>query len=346
MLRFLTAGESHGKALLAILEGLPAGLEVDEGIINGELRRRQLGIGRGPRMALEKDTAQIISGLKKNITLGSPIGILIANKDASIDKLPAVFSPRPGHADLSGAIKYGFLDMRNVLERASARETAARVAVGAICKTFLEAFKIIIYSNTVNIGGQTEVEEMFRQVEVAREKNDTLGGIFEVVIEGAPAGLGSYVHWDRRLDGRIAQAIMSIPGIKSVEFGLGSCLAGYFGSEAHDAIYYSKSKGYYRKTNNAGGVEGGVTNGSAIVLRACMKPISTLKAPLDSVDIRTKKPAKACVLRADICAVEAAGVIAENMCAFILSDAFLEKFGADSLSEIKANYKNFIKNFS
>ncbi|MCM8770346.1 MAG: chorismate synthase [Candidatus Omnitrophica bacterium] len=343
MLRFLTAGESHGQGLLAILEGLPAGLRVEEERINLELRRRQLGIGRGPRMNIEKDKVQIISGLKKGITLGSPIGILIQNRDARIDKLPGVFSPRPGHADLSGALKYGFSDIRNVLERASARETASRVAVGAICKIFLEVFGIAVSSNTINIGGKTVVEEMFNQVKLAQMKKDTLGGIFEVLIEGLPAGLGSYVHWDRRLDGRLAQAVISIPGIKAIEFGLGFGYAECFGSQVHDAIYYRKGKGYYRRTNNAGGLEGGVTNGEPILLRVCMKPIATLKQPLDSVNILSKKSGKASIQRADICAVEAAGVIAENMCAFVVADAFLEKFGADSISEIKANYLNYRK---
>ncbi|MDD5044402.1 MAG: chorismate synthase [Candidatus Omnitrophica bacterium] len=342
-MRFLTSGESHGKGLLSILEGLPAGLAVDEKKINSELRRRQLGIGRGPRMNMEKDSVQIISGVKKGLTLGSPIGIFINNKDASIDKLAAIFSPRPGHADLSGALKYGFKDIRNVLERASARETAARVAVGAICKIFLEVFHVGIESNTLDIGGKQDFEGMAHQVDAARNNNDTLGGIFEVTIDGLPAGLGSYVQWDRRLDGRLAQAIVSIPGIKSIEFGLGAAYAQYFGSEVHDAIFYKKGKGYYRKTNNAGGLEGGMTNGECVVLRACMKPIATLAQPLDSVNILNKRSAKASVQRADISAVEAAGVVAENMAAYILTDAFLEKFGQDSMAEIKANYLNYKK---
>jgi len=343
MLRFLTAGESHGKGLLAILEGMPAGLAINQERVNLELCRRQLGIGRGPRMNIEKDKVQIISGVKKGLTLGSPIGILINNKDASIDKLAEIFSPRPGHADLSGALKYGFKDIRNVLERASARETAVRVAVGAVCKIFLEVFKVNIESNTVDIGGESSAEEMFRKVQEAQDNNDTLGGIFEVVIEGLPVGLGSYVHWDRRLDGRIAQAVISVPGVKSIEFGLGFGYARHFGSEVHDVILYKKGKGYFRKTNNAGGFEGGVTNGELVVLRACMKPISTLMQPLDSVNILSKKSSKATIQRADICAVEAAGVVAENMCAFIFCEAFLEKFGSDSMSEIKTNYLNYKK---
>ncbi|MCM8779670.1 MAG: chorismate synthase [Candidatus Omnitrophica bacterium] len=254
MLRFLTAGESHGRGLLAILEGMPAGLAIDEERLNLELRRRQLGIGRGPRMHIEKDRVQIISGVKKGLSLGSPIGIMIDNRDSSIDKLAAIFSPRPGHADLAGALKYGFSDIRNVLERASARETAARVAIGALCRILLEEFHVNIESDTIEIGGESDISGMSAKVQEARDNNDTLGGIFEVVIEGLPVGLGSYVHWDRRLDGRLAQAVISVPGVKSIEFGLGFCYARHFGSEVHDEIFYKKGKGYFRKINNAGGL--------------------------------------------------------------------------------------------
>ena len=343
MLRFLTSGESHGKFLLAILEGMPCGLKIDKKFINQELARRQKGFGRGPRMKIERDKAEIISGIKEEKTLGSPIGILIKNKDFSIDYLPKVISPRPGHADLAGVLKYGFKDIRNVLERASARETASRVAVGAICKLFLKEFNILIKSKVLMVGGETNKESIFKKIKEAKEKKDTLGGIFEVVAKNVPVGLGSYVHWDRRLDSRIAQAVISIPGVKAIEFGLGFGYAKRFGSEVHDAIYYSKSKGYFRLTNNAGGIEGGISNGKDLVIRACMKPISTLLNPLDSVNILTKKPTKASVERSDICVVESAGVIAESMIAFVLADAFLEKFGADNLTDIKENYFSYLK---
>jgi len=346
MLRYLTAGESHGKALIAILEGMPAGLKVDIKMINQELRRRQSGFGRGKRMQIEKDKIQIPSGLKKGITLGSPIGLLIENKDFSIEKLPKVMCPRPGHADLAGFLKYGFTDIREVLERASARETASRVGIGAICKIFLEEFNIRISSKVLAIGGESKVKAMIKKINEAKTNKDTAGGIFEVKAKGVPCGLGSYVQPDQRLDGRLSQAIMSIPGIKAVEIGLGFGFADKFGSQVHDAIYYSKSKGFYRKTNNAGGIEGGVSNGQDIIIRACMKPISTLLEPLDSVNIITKKPAKAIIERSDICVVEAAGVIAESAVAFVLSDAFLEKFGSDSLKDIKDNFHNYLKRIS
>ena len=338
MLRYLSAGESHGKGIVAILEGMPAGLKVEVARINQELKRRQSGLGRGKRMQIEPDTAQIISGLKNGITLASPIALLIENKDSSIEKMHKVSCPRPGHADLAGFLKYGFDDIRNVLERASARETAARVGVGAICKIFLEEFKIKIYSRVLSIGGESDYQGMREKVYEAMAKKDTLGGVFEVVAKSVPLGLGSYVQADRRLDARLAQAIISIPGVKAIEFGLGSGYADRFGSESHDAIYYTRAKGYFRKTNNAGGIEGGISNGQDIVIRACMKPISTLLKPLDSVDVKSKKPSKAAVERADICVVEAAGVIAESHLAYILTDGLLEKFGTDSLPDIKKAY--------
>jgi chorismate synthase len=343
MLRFLTAGESHGKSLLGILEGIPSGLKIDKKFIDQELARRQKGFGRGPRMKIEKDKVEIISGIKGGFSIGSPIGILIRNRDFSIDFLPRVVSPRPGHADLAGALKYSFKDIRNVLERASARETALRVAVGAICKLFLKEFNIFIESKVLMVGGETKKELILKKIKEAKEKKDTVGGIFEVVAKNVPVGLGSYVHWDRRLDSRIAEAVISIPGIKAIEFGLGFGYAQKFGSEVHDAIYYNKSKGYFRLTNNAGGIEGGVSNGEDLVIRACMKPISTLLNPLDSVNILTKKPTKASVERSDICVVEPAGVIAESMIAFVLADAFLEKFGADNLTQIKESYSIYLK---
>ncbi|PIP20712.1 MAG: chorismate synthase [Candidatus Omnitrophica bacterium CG23_combo_of_CG06-09_8_20_14_all_40_11] len=351
MLRYLTAGESHGKGLVAILEGMPAGLKLDLAKINQELKRRQAGLGRGKRMQIEKDKTQIISGLKKGITLGSPIAFLIENKDFSIERLPRVTCPRPGHADLAGLLKYGFADARNVLERASARETASRVGIGAICKIFLAEFRIRISSHVLSIGGESTRLAMIKKISEAKDNKDTVGGIFEVIVKGAPCGLGSYVQADRRLDGRIAQAVMSIPGVKGVEIGLGFGYADKFGSEVHDAIYYTKNKsltcsgrqGYFRKTNHAGGIEGGISNGEDIILRACMKPISTLTHPLDSVNIITKKPAKATVERSDICVVESAGVIAESVLAYVLADTFLEKFGSDCLSDIKDNYHNYLK---
>jgi len=346
MLRYLTAGESHGKALVAILEGIPAGLKIEEGFINKELERRQQGFGRGKRMQIEKDKAQIISGLKGKVTLGSPIALLIENKDFSIERLPKVTSPRPGHADLAGLLKYGFTDIRCVLERASARETASRVGIGAICKIFLKEFKLSISSKVLSIGGEFSQPEMLKKIVEAKQNRDTVGGIFEVAAKGVPCGLGSYVQPDRRLSAKLSGGIMSIPGVKGVEIGLGFSYADKFGSQCHDAIYYTKEKGYFRKANNAGGIEGGVSNGEDIVIRACMKPISTLLEPLDSVNTITKKPSKATVQRSDICVVESAGVVAGSICAYVLADAFLEKFSQDCLIDIKASYKNYIKRIS
>ncbi len=343
MLRFLTAGESHGKALLGILEGMPAGLKIEKNFIDKELARRQSGYGRGQRMQIEKDKVEILSGVIKSVTIGSPIGLLINNKDAKLDGLPPLYSPRPGHGDLAGGLKYGFTDLRCVLERASARETAMRVAVGAICKILLDKFKIKILSKVVSIGGEVKEDKIKQIIDEAKRQKDTVGGIFEVVAKGVVVGLGSYAHYDRRLDTNLAKAVMSIPAVKAVEIGLGFGCAEKFGSQVHDAIYYSKTKGYYRLTNNAGGIEAGVSNGEDIVLRACMKPIATLGNPLDSVDIRTKKPHKAQVERYDTCAVYAAGVIAEAVVAFEIAKAFLEKFGSDSIKEITQNITSYIK---
>jgi chorismate synthase len=341
MLRYLTAGESHGKGLVAILEGMPAGLKVEAVKINQELKRRQAGFGRGRRMQIEKDRAEIISGLKQGMTLGSPIALLIKNKDFSIERLPKVFSPRPGHADLAGLLKYGFSDLRNVLERASARGTAATVGIGAICKILLGAFGIRISSRVLSIGGENGQQSMKEKISQALRLKDTVGGIFEVRAKGVPVGLGSYAQADRRLDGRLAHGIISIPGIKAIEIGLGSGYAVSFGSEVHDEICYSRGRGYFRKSNNAGGIEGGISNGEDIVLRACMKPISTLLEPLGSVNIITRKPSKASVERSDICVVEAAGVVAESACAFVLADAFLEKFTGDCLPDIKNAFRSY-----
>ena len=343
MLRCLTAGESHGKGIIAILEGMPAGVRIEADRINQELKRRQQGFGRGKRMQIEKDRVRIISGLKKGITLASPLAILIENKDYSIEKLKKLSCPRPGHADLAGLLKYGFSDIRDVLERASARSTAATVGIGAICKIFLREFKIMVSSTVLSVGGECSEEAMRIKILEAVKNKDSVGGVFEVRARGVPAGLGSYAQPDRRLDGLITQGVMSIPGIKAIEVGLGLGYAVSFGSEVHDAIYYNKKKGYFHQTNNAGGIEGGISNGEDIILRACMKPISTLLNPLDSVNINTKKAAKAAVQRSDICVVEAAGVVAESALAYVLADALLEKFGCDSLKDIKDNYKNYLK---
>ena len=342
MLRCLTAGESHGKGLVAILEGFPAGLKINIDFINKELKRRQCGFGRGKRMQIESDKAQVSSGLKNNRTLGSPITLSIRNKDASIEKLHKVLAARPGHADLAGILKYGFSDIREVLERASARSTAATVGIGALCKILLNEFKINVTSRVLSIGGESTKEGIIAKISEAIEEKDTIGGIFEVIIKNTPIGLGSYVQGDRRLDARLAAAIMAIPGVKSFEVGLGLGYAVSFGSEVHDAIYHNKT-GYYRLTNNAGGIEGGISNGNAIILRACMKPISTLMKPLDSVNINTKKSAKAATERSDICVVEAAGVVAESAAAFVLAQAFLDKFGSDCLTDIKESYSSYLK---
>ncbi|MFA5403288.1 MAG: chorismate synthase [Candidatus Omnitrophota bacterium] len=343
MLRQLSAGESHGMAIVAILEGLPAGLKIGLDFVNQELKRRQSGFGRGKRMQIENDRAQLLSGLKNNMTLGSPITLLIQNKDSSIERLPKVLSPRPGHADLAGFLKYGFSDIREVLERASARSTAATVAVGALCKIFLNEFKVKINSRVLLVGGENSPLARQAKISEAIKNKDTVGGVLEVAIKGVPVGLGSYVQPDKRLDGRLAQAVMSIPGIKAIEIGLGYGYAISFGSEVHDAIYHSKARGYFRKTNNAGGIEGGISNGQDIILRACMKPICTLMRPLASVNVHTAKAALAAVERSDTSVVNAAAVVAESAAAFVLADAFLEKFGQDSLRDIQENYKSYLK---
>lgn len=343
MLRFLTAGESHGRCMIAILEGMPSGLKIDLREMNLELKRRQLGYGRGDRMKIEGDNVEILSGVKSGLTLGSPIGLYVKNNDFRIDDLIPLSNPRPGHADLVGCLKYGHTDIRNVLERASARETVSRVAVGAVCKLFLKEFGVSISSDVLNIGGETKKDKMERKVDEAKKRLDTLGGQFCVTAVGLPAGLGSFVSADRRLNARLGGALLSIPAIKAVEVGLGTAYASAFGSQAHDAIHYSKDKGYYRKTNNAGGIEGGMTNGEPVVLRCTMKPIATVGKPLDSVDILTKKPVKAAVERYDTCAVQAAGVVAESVVAFELALAFLEKFGGDSMQEVKRNYKAYMR---
>ncbi len=339
MLRFMSAGESHGECMIAVVEGLPAGLSVNPAMINKDLARRQQGYGRGGRMKIEKDKVKILSGLKSGKTIGSPVALMIKNKDFKINVLAAITEPRPGHADLAGAMKYGFSDIRCVLERASARETVVRVAAGALCKTLLGEFGIKIESRLLRVGGETLDKKIKEKIDIARQRKDTLGGIFEVVAKNVPVGLGSYVHYDRRLDAKLASALMSIPGIKGVEIGLGFGVADEFGSRVHDEILYSKQKGFYRKTNNAGGIEGGMSNGQPIVVRCVMKPIATLGRPLSSVDLKTKKRVPGSIQRADICAVAAAGVIAEAMSAIVVTDVFLEKFGQDDLKKIKKIYR-------
>jgi chorismate synthase len=368
MLRYLTGGESHGKYMLAIVDGVPAGLYVDKTVIDDELTRRMIGYGRGKRMAIEADKVEIVSGLRSQKTIGSPISFLIKNIDQSIDTLPKIYEPRPGHADLSGALKYNLSDIRDCLERASARETVCRVAVGALCKVLLAQFDVKIGSHVIAIGAAVSrakdlrlekiisissespvmcadisaSNDMCREIDKAAREGDTLGGIFEVIIHGIPPGLGSYTQWDRRIDANLARAIMAIQAIKGVSFGIGFESAALKGSLAHDEIFYDKKKRFYRKTNNSGGIEGGMTNGEDIIIRAAMKPISTLKRPLSSVNIRTKKPIKAAVERSDVCAVPAAAVIGEAVSSIEIANAFLEKFGGDSMKEMKRNYDGYM----
>jgi chorismate synthase len=382
-LRFLTAGESHGKGLIAVIEGMVAGLPVSEEYIALDLKRRQAGYGRSSRMEIEQDKAEIVSGVRHGFTIGSPISLLIWNRVwedwqetmsvAPADKkLQPVTSPRPGHADLAGMFKYGIRDIRPILERASARETASRVAVGAIARRFLEEFGIAIHSHTVNIGkhwvkqvkpidwqqvenspvrcADVKVEKtMMTAIDEAKAEGDTLGGVFELIATGVPIGLGSHVQWDRRLDGQIAQAIMSINAVKGVEIGAGFSIADVKGSQAQDIIEPNPEgvAPYLRRaTNRAGGIEGGISNGQPIVVRAAVKPIATLRKPLPSVDLRTGKATKAHYERSDICVVPAAGVIGEAMLAIILASAMLEKFGGDHLKEALANYNNYIVSLS
>lgn len=383
MLRYLTAGESHGKGLVAILEGIPAGLKLSTNDIDRQLRRRQAGYGRGKRMEIEKDKVEIISGVRLGKTLGSPIALLVKNLDwenwqeimtaeerkATSQNISPLTHPRPGHADLAGAIKYNFDDLRNVLERASARETAVRVAIGAVCRKFLSEFKILIYSRVIQIGRIKDVSqwppteasyqmiedsplrclnkraetEMINLIDSAKEKGDTLGGVFEVMILNLPVGLGSYVQWDLKLDARLTYALMSIQAIVGVEIGLGFTAAEKFGSQVQDEIFYEQSeKRFFRPTNNAGGIEGGMSNGEPIILRVAMKPISSLGKPLSSIDIVSKEPVKAIKERADICALPAASVIGEAVAAFEIAKAMRDKFGGDSLAELKRNYAGYL----
>ena len=369
MLRFLTSGESHGKCLVAILEGIVAGLEIKVEDIDHELARRQEGYGRGGRMTIEKDRVEILSGVRAAKTIGGPIALMIPNKDFRIDELPVVKRPRPGHADLVGAMKYGREDVRDVLERASARETAARVAVGTVCKIFLREFGVEILSHVVCIGGvradtrgmsfdqirkksgdsplhcadPRATKKMMARVDQARSSKDTVGGIFEILAKGVPVGLGSFVHYDRRLSAKLCAALLSIQAVKGVEVGMGFGVSETPGRNVHDEIFYDKKRGFYRRTNNAGGLEGGVTNGEMIVLRAATKPYSTLMSPLRSVHIESKKKEVATVERSDVTAVPACGVVGEAMAAFELANAFLEKFGGDSLRETRRNFDGYLK---
>ncbi|HVE56836.1 MAG TPA: chorismate synthase [Pyrinomonadaceae bacterium] len=378
--KFTTAGESHGKALVAIVEGLPAGMEIDVEKINHELWRRQQGYGRGGRMKIETDKVEFLSGVRHGKTLGSPITLLIENRDfvhwteiMSSEKLetepknPRIVSrPRPGHADLAGGQKFGARDLRDILERASARETAARVACGALAKQFLENFGICIKSHVIKLGNIPEIplqktwdeisaiekdaplnctdkeieSAMVAHIDEAKENGDTLGGIFEVVAKNAPVGLGSHTSWAEKLDGRIAQAFMSIQAVKAVELGEGVSNAGRFGSEVHDEIYFD-AQHFKRKTNRAGGLEGGITNGEELRVRGYLKPIATLRKALHSVDIDTKKEDLAAFERSDITAVPAAGVIGEAMLAIVLANSLREKFGGDSMEEARRNFDSY-----
>ena len=375
--RFLTAGESHGKALNVIVEGVPAGLRLDEDFIARDLARRQGGYGRGARQQIEQDRAEILSGVRHAKTIGSPISLLIKNRDwenwqeemsvSPVDmQVESVTRLRPGHADLAGAIKYNLDDVRPILERASARETASRVAVGAIARKLLDEFDIEIHSHTVCIGGCTceisdsinwdkvddspvrcadpNVEkEMISSIDEAKEQGDSVGGIFEVIAEGVPIGLGSHVHWDRKLDGRITQAIMSINAVKGVEIGAGFSVANAPGSKVHDVVELGGERLWKHVTNRAGGVEGGISNGEPILVRSAIKPIPTLSKPLPSIDLKTGESVEAHFERSDVCVVPAAGVIGEAMLAIVLAEALLEKFGGDHITETLRNYRSYLE---
>ena len=374
-LRFLTAGESHGKALTAILEGVPAGLRLDALAIDRDLARRQQGYGRGGRMKIEHDHAEILSGVRFGETIGSPITLLVQNRDfenwqarmAAFGEETGerVTAARPGHADLTGVRKYDRRDIRDILERASARETTMRVAVGAILKQFLQALGIKVSSAVVNLGG-TSVDRtnqdathwqhselncydpvaetlMKKRIDEAKAAGDTLGGIFEVIVKNVPVGLGSYIQWDRRLDASLAAALMSIQAIKGVEIGAGFEYAKLMGSEAHDEMFYDDSQNVYRQTNRAGGLEGGMTNGEDIILRAVMKPIPTLMKPLHSIDIASKREVLASKERSDVTAVAAASVVGEAMTAIALADAVLEKFASDNMTDLLADFQGYTK---
>ncbi len=390
-MRYLTAGESHGQQLTAIVSGFPAGVPILAEDINRDLVRRQIGYGRGGRMKIEKDKVEILSGIRFGKSIGSPIALVIKNRDFENwrevmnpapeprDESRNVTHPRPGHADLAGCLKYAHTDARNILERASARETAARVAVGALCKRLFAEFGIEIFSHVVSIcnvmanvadisyreikeraeasdvrcADSVAADKMRTRIDEAKARGDTVGGIFEVVATGIPAGLGDVMNWDEKLDGLLTQALMSIQAVMGVEIGMGFGAARVFGSSVHDAIYFSKdpgdfpdghgpSGGFFHKTNSAGGIEGGITNGEPIVLRAAHKPIPTMMKPKSSVDLITKEPFEASKERSDVCAVPAAGVVGEAAAVFVLARAFLSKFGGDSLAEIRRNYNAYL----
>ena len=390
MLRYFTAGESHGEALVAFLSGMPAGLKVDQEFLDRELWRRQQGYGRGGRMKIERDTARILSGVRHGISIGSPIAVLLENKDwknwqeslpveqGDASKHKPVSSPRPGHADLAGALKYNFPEARYVLERASARESAARVAIGGLAKLFLRELGIEVLSHVISVGGTAlkgeiawdgiaalyEREEvllncvdadtelhMREEVDRALKTGDSVGGVFEVVAHNVPPGLGTYAQWDERLDALLAAAVMSLQAVKAVEIGAGIGAAASPGSAVHDEISYEKSEafaGFTRSRNNAGGIEGGVSNGEEIRVRGYLKPISTLRRPLRSVDFATREPVKAAYERSDVCVVPAAGVAGEAMVALTLAKCALEKFGGDSVGETRRNFEGYLeqlKNF-
>ena len=382
MFRFTTAGESHGRALVAVVEGLPAGLSVDAEFVNRELARRQWGYGRGGRMKIERDRAEILSGVRHGLTLGSPVALLVENKDwanwqdvmaaepreLDEEKARRLKRPRPGHADLAGGLKFGARDLRDVLERASARETAARVAAGALAKLLLAEFGVEVRSHVAQLGGHPAAPleltwdeiaavpedaplrcgdreaqaRMIELVDEARRDGDTLGGVFEVVARGVVAGLGSHASWDAKLDGRLARSLMSIPAVKAVSIGAGVEAAARRGSAVHDEIDYDAGeRRFTRPTNRAGGLEGGITNGEELRARGYLKPISTLRRPLRSVDIETKQEESAAFERSDVTAVPAAGVIGEAMVALVLAEAMREKFGGDSLAEMRRNFDGY-----
>lgn len=380
MLRYLAAGESHGPELTAIVEGLPSGVPLTEEFINTQLARRQGGYGRGGRMQIEKDKVRLTAGVRGGLTTGAPVCLVVENRDwknwsdvmsphenARTD-MRTVTKPRPGHADLSGAIKYNHRDMRNILERASARETAIRVAATTVGRSLAEQFGIGITGHVTRIGSVTastfnmtleEItknsavselscadfnagEMMKKEIDIAKQEGDSLGGVFEIVVTGIPVGLGSHVQYDRRLDARLAQAVMSIQAIKGVEIGVGFKAAELPGSQVHDELFYEPSRGFFRETNRAGGIEGGITNGEPIIIRAAMKPIPTLYKPLRSVDFLTREPYEASVERSDVCAVPAAAVVGEAVIGFEIARSLIEKFGGDSLAEMKRNYDSYI----
>jgi chorismate synthase len=379
-LKLITAGESHGPGLTTIVEGLPAGLELDQEAIDGDMARRQLGHGRGGRMKIERDSAQVTAGVRHGRTLGGPVALQVANRDYANweermnpwpveAEVPEVHLPRPGHADLAGVQKFGFTDVRNVLERASARETAARVAGGALAKAFLRALGVEVISHVTQIGSVRAPERealaftdfaavdespvrcldaeasaaMVQEINVLRKRNESIGGIFEVRGFGLVPGLGSHVSWEQRLDGRIGMALLSIQAAKGVGLGDGFDLAGRPGSEAHDEIFYSEERGYFRETNRSGGLEGGMTTGEPLVARVAMKPIPTLTKPLRSVDIATREPAQALRERTDSCVVPAAGVVGEAMLAIVLAGAFRDKFGGDHIDDVRASLDAYVE---